>query len=130
MNVFDLLWLLLFSFGGAFMGSEIAGELGAGAGLVGGLSLLFALGWIQSRPYRHMPSCPCGAEWKTLTLERHPTWRFVHRCRRCERTLMMRRGSVIDLVKDGTRTPYMRRTFFGGWKPKAPTGGSSGDQRV
>lgn len=116
-NIFDMLWLLLFSVGGAIVGSQFAGTTGAGVGLLGGLALLFGLGKLQSREQRRLPPCQCGAEWETLILERHSAWGFVHRCGSCGHTLMLRRGSIIYMVEENTRIPYMRRTFMGSWLP-------------
>jgi hypothetical protein len=117
MNLIDLFWFLFFVGGGAIAGWRLAGAAGGAVGGGLGWCLIYLVARLNSYQSSKMPGCECGAPWKTLALEKHPSFDYVYRCVACSRAYDIQSGKRWYRVT-GTdeRVPIARRTFWGNWQ--------------
>ena len=116
MNLFELMFLFLFTGGGAIIGSQAAGLTGGIVGAVSGYGLLYLLVYLSDLDDRSYPPCDCNGKSDYESEYIEPIG-LVRRCNDCSAQYTQRRGSEWYAVQEnGELMLRYRRKFPGGWK--------------
>lgn len=123
MNIFELLWILVFVGGGIVIGNHISSQ--HYAGIVGGaigFVVLIAFGKLMYRNELLAPRCKCGAkDWKHFNSRQDETWGLIH-IATCGQHYIRRKGNLWYEIEDSAN-PVLKqiRSFFGDWRDPTQT---------
>jgi len=131
MNIIDLACFLLFVGAGLLAGSRLGGVIGACCGAAAGWFLLWLISSLNSWELGKAPICDYGKCKSWVDYNRLPDEAGgCFQCR-CGHRYLMRGGQrFLKVQPDGSITPYMRRSFWGHWRPDREGNGMETPDRL
>lgn len=130
MNVFELVWLILFVGGGIAIGDCITAHwLGRVAGGIIGYLALMVLGTLNARDMERSPRCKCGAkDWSHFKVTTEDAWEFVHTSE-CGIRYVIRKGQLwFEIDEQGKPVLTQIKPFYGDWRE--PTADEIANKRL